>query len=211
MKKLLLLFALLANVAMGWAEDAVTGTYTSNKLDVALSNSTEFVAFQMDIALKDATFVGDPEAALSRLTDNDGTNPFILASNELSDGKLRVIAYNMANRSIAAKAGTLFTVVLTQKPTNVEISNVLFVRSSDLAAIDVNATTKAGGEYRIGDIVGTDNTIDVFDLAAMLKIMSGNIESTYRLELANVVQKDGEPVDYDIFDLAALIQLMASN
>lgn len=173
MKKLLLLFALLANVAMGWAEDAVTGTYTSNKLDVALSNSTEFVAFQMDIALKDATFVGDPEAALSRLTDNDGTNPFILASNELSDGKLRVIAYNMANRSIAAKAGTLFTVALNQKPSNVEITNVLFVRSSDLAAIDVNATTKAGG--KVGDVNG-DGEVNVKDLNIVLNVSLGNAE-----------------------------------
>lgn len=198
MKKLLLLFALLANVAMGWAEDAVTGTYTSNKLDVALSNSTEFVAFQMDIALKDATFVGDPEAALSRLTDNGGTNPFILASNVLPDGKLRVIAYNMANRAIDANAGTLFTVVLDQKPSNVEITNVLFVRSSDLAAIDVNATTKAGG--KVGDVNG-DGNIDTIDLANLINIILG------KKDYVDTADINGDTT-CDTLDLAKLINLI---
>lgn len=201
MKKLLLLFALLANVAMGWAEDAVTGTYTSNKLDVALSNSTEFVAFQMDIALKDATFVGDPEAALSRLTDNDGTNPFILASNELSDGKLRVIAYNMANRSIALDAGTLFTVVLNQKPSNVEISNVLFVRSSDLAAIDVNATTKAGG--KVGDVNG-DGNVDIQDVVGILSFIK-EIDTTNLDPIAADVNTDGT---IDIQDVVGVLTII---
>lgn len=203
MKKLLLLLTLLAYVAIGWAQDAVTGTYTSNKLDVALSNSTEFVAFQMDIALTDASFVGDPVAALSRLTDNDGTNPFILASNELSDGKLRVIAYNMANRSIAADAGTLFTVALNQKPSNVEISNVLFVRSDDLAAIDVNATTKAGG--LLGDVNG-DEKITTLDLTALLKIILNKTTVTddYDLDAADV-NADNK---ITTLDLTALLKLI---
>lgn len=171
MKKLLLLLTLLAHVAIGWAQDAVTGTYTSNKLDVALSNNTEFVAFQMDIALTDANFAGDPVAALDRLTENGGSNPFILASNILTDGRLRVIAYNMANRAIAADAGTLFTVALNQKPTNVEISNVLFVRSSDLAAINVNATTKAGGKP--GDVNG-DDWVNAQDLTAIIDLILTN-------------------------------------
>lgn len=171
MKKLLLLLTLLAHVAIGWAQDAVTGTYTSNKLDVALSNNTEFVAFQMDIALTDANFAGDPVAALDRLTENGGSNPFILASNTLTDGKLRVIAYNMANRSIAADAGTLFTVALDQKPSAVNITNVLFVRSSDLAAIDVNATTKAGGKP--GDVNG-DDWVNAQDLTAIIDLILTN-------------------------------------
>lgn len=203
MKKLLLLLTLLAYVAIGWAQDAVTGTYTSNKLDVALSNNTEFVAFQMDIALTDANFAGDPVAALDRLTENGGTNPFILASNVLSDGKLRVIAYNMENRAIDANAGTLFTVALDQKPSNVEITNVLFVRSSDLAAIDVNATTKAGG--KVGDVNG-DEKITTLDLTALLKIILNKTTVTddYDLDAADV-NADNK---ITTLDLTALLKLI---
>lgn len=225
MKKILLFVAALACSVASWAQNEVSATATSGKLSVALTNESEaFVAFQMDIVLPaDVTVANDGTAVTfndQRLTQ-PGTNVSIAGSNEtanfqvvynvLSDGKVRVIAYNLENRALAGHAGELFSVAFTGSTSeSFTVENIKFVTESALEEIKLTTVTSVpGSSYRMGDIVGEDDSIDVFDLNALVDIMAGNIQSSYRLEQANPVQAAGQPVEYDVFDLNALIDLMA--
>lgn len=210
MKKILLFFAALACTAASWAADEVTAVYTSSKLDVALTNATEFVAFQMDITLEGAT-PGALTAEALRLT-KEGTAtiggssvaaPFELASNVLSNGKLRVIAYNLANRSISLSEGTLFSVALNGKPTSVTIDNVLFVKKADLAEIELAAKATEGADYVVGDITG-DGKVNVKDVNAIVAIVNDDINPNYNLDAADV-NKDGK---YNVKDVNAIVSII---
>lgn len=183
MKKIfLLLFAAVCAIA-SWA-DEVTATYTSSKIDVALANTTEFVAFQMDIKADGVTF-GTPELNSLRLNQEGSATiggsstpaPFVLASNVLADGTLRVIAYNLANRPLSLSEGNLFTVSVNGKPTAVTVSNVLFVKASDLAEVAVSAKAEEGADFIPGDVNG-DNKVNSQDLTATVElILSGSYDA----------------------------------
>lgn len=158
LKRIILLAAVCAT-ATAWAEDAVTATYTSSKIDVALDNTTEFVAFQMDIKAADTDFNGKTVVLNGERLDQEGTAihgsatlsaPFVLASNVLSDGTLRVIAYNLDNRPLSLNEGNLFEISIDGKPADVSLSNVRFVRKGDLAELELRATAVAGDDISTG-------------------------------------------------------------
>lgn len=210
MKKILLFFAAVACSIASWAADEVTATYTSSKLDVALTNETKFVAFQMDIKLGDVT-PGTPVLNSDRLTQ-EGTAtiagvstdaPFTLAYNVLSDGTLRVIAYNLANREIDLGEGTLFTVSLDGEPTSVEFSNVIFVTKESLAEQIVNATAVKGEDFIPGDVTG-DGVINIYDINAVVDFILKNDTSAYNAAAADVT---GEG-DVNVYDLNAIVELI---
>lgn len=158
LKRSILLAAVCAT-ATAWAEDAVTATYTSSRIDVALDNTTEFVAFQMDIKAADTDFNGKTVVLNGERLDQEGTAihgsatlpaPFVLASNVLSDGTLRVIAYNLDNRPLSLNEGNLFEISIDGKPADVSLSNVRFVRKDDLAELELRATAVAGDDISTG-------------------------------------------------------------
>lgn len=209
MKKIfLLLFAAVCAVA-SWA-DEVTATYTSSKIDVALANTTEFVAFQMDIKADGVSF-GTPELNSVRLNQEGSTTiggsstpaPFVLASNVLADGTLRVIAYNLANRAISLTEGNLFTVSVNGKPASVTVSNVLFVKASDLAEVAVSAKAEEGADFILGD-VNKDGYVNVGDIAAVCQFILGGDVSAYNRDAADANQ-DGFVNVGDISTIANII------
>ena len=208
MRKVLLFFAMLACAAASWAEDVVTATYTSSKIDVALANTTEFVAFQMDIKAEGVDLAGKTVTLKDARLNQTGTAtiggssvnaPFVLASNVLSDGTLRVIAYNLANRAISLTEGSLFEVAVDSKPTEVTLSNVLFVKASDLAEVAVNANAVPGNEGLLGDI-DKNGSVDTIDFARIIAIiLASEYESSADLDNNGVV---------DTIDFALLIQIL---
>lgn len=214
MRKVLLFFAMLACAVASWAEDVVTATYTSSKIDVALANQTEFVAFQMDIKAEGVDFNGK-EVTLNDERLNQTGNatiggssvaaPFVLAKNVLPDGTLRVIAYNLANRSLSLTEGSLFEVAVDNKPTAVTLSNVLFVKKADLAEIEVNATAVEGADFIIGD-VNKNGIVNSNDLTALVEIIMGTAseEAGYDLNAADVNQMGGINAN----DVTALIEIL---
>lgn len=212
MRKVLLFFAMLACTAASWAEDVVTATYTSSKIDVALANTTEFVAFQMDIKAEGVDFEGK-EVTLNDERLNQTGNatiggssvaaPFVLAKNVLPDGTLRVIAYNLANRSLSLTEGSLFEVAVDNKPTAVTLSNVLFVKKADLAEIEVNATAVEGADYMPGD-VNMDNTVSLLDLTRLINILVGAAVET---ETSDV---NGDS-NVTLLDLTRLINILVGK
>lgn len=209
MKKILLFFVAAFSAIASWA-DEVTATYTSSKIDVALANTTEFVAFQMDIKADGVTF-GTPELNDVRLNQTGtamigGTStaaPFVLASNVLTDGTLRVIAYNLANRSISLEEGNLFTVSVNGKPASVTLSNVFFVKASDLAEIAVNANAVEGADFLLGD-VNLDGAVTLLDLTRLINVLASAAEETPTSD----VNKDGSVT---LLDLTRLINILAGK
>lgn len=211
MKKIfLLLFAAVCAVA-SWA-DEVTATYTSSKIDVALANTTEFVAFQMDIKADGVTF-GTPELNDARLNQagtatiggSSTPAPFVLASNVLADGTLRVIAYNLANRALSLTEGNLFTVSVNGKPSSVTVSNVLFVKASDLAEVAVTAKAEEGADFIPGDVNGVGG-VEITDITALANILLEKDTTGYDLNAADVNGVGG----VEITDITALANILSS-
>lgn len=159
MKKILLFVAALACSVASWAQsDAVSATVANGELAVSLTNATSYVAFQMDIALPAGVTV-DAENAVNlnsvRLNQPNGTvtiasstesNNFKIAYNTLSNGHVRVIAYNLENREIQSNSGALFTVTLNGYTSgDITLSQVKFVTKGQLEEQPLaDATAEAG-------------------------------------------------------------------
>lgn len=204
---------MLACAVASWAEDVVTATYTSSKIDVALANQTEFVAFQMDIKAEGVDFNGK-EVTLNDERLNQTGNatiggssvaaPFVLAKNVLPDGTLRVIAYNLANRSLSLTEGSLFEVAVDNKPTAVTLSNVLFVKKSDLAEVNVNANAVEGADFLLGD-VNNDTKINVADVACIVNIIN-KLDAGYGYN--NAAADVNNDTKINVADIAAILNLI---
>lgn len=222
MKKILLLFAAMICAVAGWATDEVTATYTSDKLEVALTNETSFVAFQMDIVL-DADVDVTNIAKAGRLATGANvtigsetvTTEFIVASNQLSvaDGKqtVRVIAYNMNNHAISDAEGTILTATLSDKPEYVTIENIKFVKAANLEEVAVNlGEVKEGAAGLLGD-VNLDEEVDIFDLMYLLKYINEELDLddpdvSFSFENANVYEPEEDEID--IFDFTAILAII---
>lgn len=164
MKKSVLFFAAALCAAATWAEDVVTAQYSSNSLDVALTNSTSFVAFQMDITVPEGTTnegvqiqSNEERLAAGGNVQIDGkteTTDFKVLSNVIGGNKLRVIAYNLGNNAIAGASGEkLFTLSLPAQFTGANLSNIRFV--------DTNLTEKVLADVEAIDssVVGIDAVV----------------------------------------------------
>lgn len=223
MKKILLLFAAAICAVASWATDEVTATYTSSQLEVALTNETSFVAFQMDLVL-DADVTVSDIAKAGRLATGANvtigsesvTTEFIVAHNQLSvaDGKqtIRVIAYNMGNHAITDAEGTILTAALSAKPEYVTIENIKFVTLEGLQERVVNLGTIKEGVAGIPGDINMSGEVDTFDLEDMIAYILGELDPDdpsypLNLELANLDDSDEELV-IDTFDLEMLIELL---
>lgn len=193
MKKILLLFAAAICAVASWATDEVTATFTGSKLEVALNNTTQFVAFQMDIVL-DADVTIDNFEKAGRLATGEAvtidgasvSTEFVLATNQISvaDGKqtVRVIAYNLGNNAIQDATGTIFTASLSAEPTAVKIENIAFV---DLAGLQeaylAYVEAQKGSDVVLGDV----NNDGYWTLADALAVFALSVlEGSEREDLA---------------------------
>lgn len=190
MKKILLFFAAAACAIASWAQtgatvSAVSATVKGQTLEVALTNESEdFVAFQMDITLPEGVTVADNGAVAlvaDRLTQ-PGTSTtiageaaslnFNIAYNQVSENKVRVLAYNLENRAIVGKGGALFNVTFEGSSTaNFVLDNVLFVTTTNLEEIKLQLAESVVGEvYPLGD-VNRDTRVNAQDLTAAVNLI----------------------------------------
>ncbi|MBQ3120990.1 MAG: hypothetical protein IJC08_00105, partial [Bacteroidaceae bacterium] len=153
---------------------------------LSLNNNGEYTSFQMDVTLPEGTtFEG---ASLS----DRATNSHAIAWRNISDGKVRIVAYSMANNSFTGNAGELLSLnIKSSEDINgiVSVENVIMANADGYetaiggcnSTIDINGTT---------GITGTD--------AAGLKIYTSDgaliVESSEETTLA-VYSVDGRLVE----------------
>lgn len=213
MKKILLFFAAAICAAASWAADVVTATITGKQLTVDLANETKFCAFQMDIALPTGVGVEDVVLNVERLDEGTTTiagaanGNFEIRYNVLSDGTLRVIAYNLANREIAKNEGLLFTATLDQETSaEISIDNILFVDTEGLLEHRLNkADVEEGAAFLMGDVNG-DEDVNVLDIDDAIAYSMGDWDDSWFFsEAACDFDEDEEFTVLDIDDLIIYI------
>lgn len=207
MKKIfLLLFAAVCAVA-SWAQDVVTAKYNGNKLDVELTNTTTFVAFQMDIDLPAGVTVQSIESNLARLEQGanvsiggtDTETPFVIAHNVIDNENnvLRLVAYNLGNHEIKGAEGKLFTINLDNAVTEASISNIKFVDNALIEKALADAVASQGG--KIGDVDGSGE-VDVTDVGYVLNMFLGKMPKVAEADI------DGSG-DVDVTDVGMVLNL----
>lgn len=185
MKKILLFFAAAVCAIASWADDVVTAKYSGNKLDVELTNTTTFLAFQMDIDLPEGVNVTSIESNIERLAQGanvqingeDTPTPFVIARNviDVENNVLRVVAYNLGNHEIKEAEGKLFTINFDNAVTEASISNILFVDNALVEQKIQNAIATKGGVF--ADVDG-DTYVTTADCALVLKMVTGESAKT---------------------------------
>ena len=200
MKKTILLLTLLFTGTFAlWATDTdvVKARLEGKTLKVSLTNTTTFVAFQMDIDLPEGITTEAPVKDV-RLSEND----FVLAYNTINttDNVVRVLAYNLSNSSISGESGeALFTMALSDKGNEpITLSNIIFADGTPTEVGLPDATAALAGD------VNRDGTVNVNDLVALAGIIIGSATEGLDLDAADM-NSNGT---VEINDLVALAQLL---
>ena len=200
MKKTILLLTLLFTGTFAlWAADidVVKARLEGKNLKVSLTNTTPFVAFQMDIDLPEGVTTEAPVKGV-RLSEND----FVLAYNTINttDNVVRVLAYNLSNSSISGESGeALFTMALSDKGNEpITLSNIIFADDTPTEVGLPDATAALAGD------VNRDGTVNVNDLVALAGIIIGSATEGLDLDAADM-NSNGT---VEINDLVALAQLL---
>ena len=200
MKKTILLLTLLFTGTFAlWAADTdvVKARLEGKTLKVSLTNTTTFVAFQMDIDLPEGVTTEAPVKDV-RLSEND----FVLAYNTINttDNVVRVLAYNLSNSSISGESGeALFTMALSDKGNEtITLSNIIFADDTPTEVGLPDATAALAGD------VNRDGTVNVNDLVALAGIIIGSATEGLDLDAADMNSNGTVEVN----DLVALAQLL---
>lgn len=200
MKKTILLLTLLFTGTFAlWATDidVVKARLEGKTLKVSLTNTTTFVAFQMDIDLPEGVTTEAPVKDV-RLSEND----FVLAYNTINttDNVVRVLAYNLSNSSISGESGeALFTMALSDKGNEtITLSNIIFADGTPTEVGLPDATAALAGD------VNRDGTVNVNDLVALAGIIIGSATEGLDLDAADMNSNGTVEVN----DLVALAQLL---
>lgn len=214
MKKILLFFAAAVCAIASWADDVVTAKYNGTKLDVELANTTQFVAFQMDITVPaSVTLQGSPVSNIERLAQGENVvinavstpTPFQLVHNVISSDAekqvIRVIAYNLGNNEIKNAVGKLFTLNFDANVTEASIDNILFVDQALVEQSLAKAIAEKSG--KLGDVDG-DGFVDTVDVTLALQIAANKIA---KIDAADV---DGDGF-VDTVDITMILQIAAGK
>ena len=200
MKKTILLLTLLFTGTFAlWAADTdvVKARLEGKTLKVSLTNTTTFVAFQMDIDLHEGVTTEAPVKDV-RLSEND----FVLAYNTINttDNVVRVLAYNLSNSSISGESGeALFTMALSDKGNEpITLSNIIFADGTPTEVGLPDATAALAGD------VNRDGIVNVNDLVALAGIIIGSATEGLDLDAADMNSNGNVEVN----DLVALAQLL---
>lgn len=219
MRKLLLLFALIAGSVAGYADDLVTAKVKdATTIDVCLTNDASYVAFQMDITLPTGVSITDAEA--TERTDVEGEwdmveiggayydSGYTIVYNQIdaTTNKWRIVGYSLGNKPILGTSGEAIATLTISGADGVyevddivsgsALANVIFVLESDLSEITLAGIVEAG--FSIYD-VNQDGDVDVFDLDDWVAFFLDYDETDPdAFDSKFDVNKDG---DIDVFDL----------
>ena len=171
LRKLSALCLALVATANVWAADKLTIKPSisgqTGTIAISLDNETPYTAFQMEITLPAGLSIAK-EGAMS--IDADRANLHQVSYNQLESGVIRVAAFSFdgtnGNEAFSGTSGDLLiinvTVADSYKAAEVQVENILFVKKSDLTAVN-NVT--AG--YQVGD-VDYDGSVTVLDGLAII-------------------------------------------
>lgn len=176
MKKILLLFAAAICAVASWAQDVVTAKYNGNMLDIELTNSTQFIAFQMDITLPADVTVTSITSNVDRLFQQENvviegeevTTDFKVLYNVIDETNnvVRVIVYNLGNNEIKEATGKLITLNLNTTIEEATIDNILFVDNGMIEKALAQVIAEQGA--KAGD-VNLDGFVTLADAQAIFK------------------------------------------
>lgn len=208
MKKILFLVLLLVSfvgqLKAQESSDKVTTSVNGNTLSVKLSNSLEYVAFQMDIDLAEGLSFTDTELTKSeRLTQNN----FLLVSNCINaeTNTYRVLAYNMTNAAITGTAGeVLFSIDIKAKPAVETIENILFVTESELKEVEIGYEPSAN--FLRGD-ANNSGAVNVADITAVVSKIYGVEPANFNFEAADV----NESGTLNVADITGIVSIIYSG
>lgn len=96
----------LAQNTLNVVSDAVTEGKEWN-LTFSLTNATQYVSFQTDLAVPAGVTLKE-----GSFSATDRLNGHTVTTTTLSDGTIRVIAYNATNTTLLGSSGTIFTLTL---------------------------------------------------------------------------------------------------
>ncbi len=197
MRKLLLLFALIAGSVASYADDLLTAkVMDSETIELCLTNSVNYVAFQMDITLPaGASFEADDVTITVRTGDAGwqdgedenslGTTEFQIATNciDANNNTYRIVGYSLGNHIIEGTPGesiATITLTLTGQAEDCTVddivsgsalANVIFVTETDLEEVILAAEILAEAGFNPADI-NKDGTVNASDIVAFLEIMA---------------------------------------
>ena len=227
MRKLLLLFALIAGSVASYADDLVTAKVNDvTTIDVCLTNDASYVAFQMDITLPTGVSITAAAATEDRTdlegnwdqvtiggTDYDSGYKIVFNQIDATTNKWRIVGYSLGNHVIEGTSGEAIATLtisgadgvyeVDEIVSNSALANVIFVLESDLSEIALAGTVEAGVTKNKYDI-NEDEEIDAFDLSALLYYINNEYDedddTTYIA--AYDLNDDGS---IDVFDLSAWV------
>lgn len=113
---------------------------TQNGTSLNLTNSTEFVGFQMDVTLTDG-------AMLNGVSLTDRAANLQVVYNRIADNTYRIIAFSTGNAAIEGNEGAIFSLDITGND-NIAISNIEFADAAANAyALSLAETTGINSIY----------------------------------------------------------------
>ncbi len=116
---------------------------TQNGTSLNLTNSTEFVGFQMDVTLAEG-------AMLNGVSLTDRAANLQVVYNRIADNTYRIIAFSTGNAAIEGNEGAIFSLNITGND-NIAISNIEFADATANAyALSLAETTGINGIYTGG-------------------------------------------------------------
>ena len=116
---------------------------TQNGTSLNLTNSTEFVGFQMDVTLAEG-------AMLNGVSLTDRAANLQVVYNRIADNTYRIIAFSTGNAAIEGNEGAIFSLNITGN-NNIAISNIEFADAAANAyALSLAETTGINGIYAGG-------------------------------------------------------------
>ena len=116
---------------------------TQNGTSLNLTNSTEFVGFQMDVTLAEG-------AMLNGVSLTDRAANLQVVYNRIADNTYRIIAFSTGNAAIEGNEGAIFSLNITGND-NIAISNIEFADAAANAyALSLAETTGINGIYAGG-------------------------------------------------------------
>ena len=226
MRKLLLLFALIAGSVASYADDLVTAKVNdATTIDVCLTNDASYVAFQMDITLPTGVSITAAAATEDRTdlegnwdqvtiggTDYDSGYKIVFNQIDATTNKWRIVGYSLGNHVIEGTSGEAIATLTISGADGVyevddivddsALANVIFVTETDLEEVTLVGTVVAGVTYDALD-VDHDGDVDMTDVAIALNIVAGiTSPDGYFAD----VNSDGS---YTMLDVAAILNAVA--
>lgn len=172
----------------------------NNRIDVALSNSTSYVAFQMDITLPAGCGLTSQAVESKRLgkempwatavwvdnSDHKSQHKIFYQQTDVNANVWRLVGYSMDNHSIDGLSGlNIFTLHLDGEASDLQnalqIQNVKVVNQA-MEEVNLSATIAALPQF--GD-VNQDGSVDILDVIATTDLQAGSTSAAYRSYVAD--------------------------